>query len=473
MSSQLNSSEAISRSGSGSADNGDSLSTPGSVNTNPFRVFKSREYSLYFGGQLLSQVGTWMQQIALSWLTYKLTNSALMLAIVSVASQLPSLLVMPFAGVLSDRFNRHRIIILTQTCAMLQAGALAYLTLSHHLQIWHLIALSIIMGVINAFDMPVRSAFVMDMVKSRHDRPAAIAMNSSLMNVSRLLGPAIAGFVVAAVGEGVCFAINAASYLAVITALMFIHGNFEPKLKESTASVIEELKDGLKYAARTAPIRAPILLLALFGFGGMAYATLLPVFVKSIGGDANTLGYLSSASAVGSIVGTAILATRKSVLGLGKLALTSSFIYATALFAFGFAHSLLVALPILAVLGATMMLQMGCCNTILQAVVDDDKRGRVMSLFTMAFMGTVPLGSLLAGAISTHFGFQSMLFACATYCMLVAIIFARQIPRLKRETRPIYIERGLIQAEATVEEQIERGVMRAEEDVEIATKPAA
>ncbi|CAN5709928.1 hypothetical protein BH10CYA1_BH10CYA1_06300 [soil metagenome] len=264
---------------------------------------------------------------------------------------------------LSDRFNRHRIIVLTQVFAMLQAGALAYLTLSHQLQIWHLIALGVMMGVINAFDMPVRSAFVMDMVKRKKDMPAAIAMNSTLMNVSRLLGPAIAGFVVAAVGEGICFLINAVSYIAVITALMFIHGNFEPKVKLVDTSVINELKEGLQYTARIAPIRAPILLLALFGFGGMAYAMLLPVFVKSIGGNANTLGYLSSASAVGSIVGTAILATRKSVLGMGKLALTSSFVYTIALFAFGFAHSLLFAIPILAVLGATMMLQMGCCNT--------------------------------------------------------------------------------------------------------------
>ncbi|MBS1953969.1 MAG: MFS transporter [Cyanobacteria bacterium SZAS-4] len=425
---------------------------------NPFRVFKNREYSLYFGGQLVSQVGTWMQQIALSWLTYKLTNSALMLAVVGVSSQLPSLFVMPFAGVLSDRFNRHRIIVLTQACAMLQAGTLAYLTLSHQLQIWHLIALGVLMGLINAFDMPVRSAFVMDMVKRKKDMPAAIAMNSSLMNVSRLLGPAVAGFVVAAVGEGICFLINAVSYVAVITALLFIHGDFEPKAKEVATGVINELKEGLQYTARTAPIRAPILLLALFGFGGMAYAMLLPVFVKSIGGDANTLGYLSSASAVGSIVGTAILATRKSVLGLGKLALTSSFVYALALFAFGFAHSLLFALPILAVLGATMMLQMGCCNTILQAVVEDDKRGRVMSLFTMAFMGTVPLGSLAAGAIANHFGFQTMLFSCATYCLMVATIFAKQMPRLRRETKPIYVERGLLEAE---------------EDVELVTKPAA
>ncbi|RTL45121.1 MAG: MFS transporter [Candidatus Melainabacteria bacterium] len=445
------------------------FSDAGHDSSNPFRVFRSRDYSLYFGGQLLSQVGTWMQQIALSWLTYKLTNSALMLATVTVAGQLPSLLVMPFAGVFSDRFNRHRIIIFTQLSAMLQAGTLAYLTLSHQLQIWHLIALSVLMGVINAFDMPVRSAFVMDMVQRKEDRPAAIAMNSSLMNVSRLLGPAIAGFVVAALGEGMCFAINAASYVAVISALLFIHGNFEPK-QRSGLGVVAELKDGFIYAARTAPIRAPILLLALFGFGGMAYSTLLPVFVKNIGGDANTLGYLSSASAIGSIVGTAILATRKNVVGLGKLALISSYIYGAALFAFAFANSLLLALPVLAVLGATMMLQMGCCNTILQSIVDDDRRGRVMSLFTMAYMGTIPLGSLAAGVIATHFGFHSMLFACSAYCLLVAIVFTKQMPRLRRESRPIYVARGLLKEE---EQKLGQGILQTEEDIELATKPAA
>jgi MFS family permease len=214
----------------------------------------------------------------------------------------------------------------------------------------------------------------------------------------------------------------------------------------------------LAYTARTAPIRSPILLLALFGFGGMAYSMLLPVFVKQIGGNANTLGYLSSASAVGSIAGAAFLATRKSVLGLGRLALASSFVYAVFLFAFGYANNLYVALPLLAVLGATMMLQMGCCNTILQAVVEDDKRGRVMSLFSMAFMGTVPLGSLVAGAIVSHLGFQRMIWICAVYCMIIACVFLKQMPRLKRETRPVYLERGLLEAQL---------------EIKLETKPAA
>jgi MFS family permease len=427
------------------------MAPPTIGNTNPFRVFGNREYSLYFGGQLVSQVGTWMQQIALSWLTYKLTSSPLLLAVVGASSQLPSLLIMPFAGVLADRFNRHRIVVLTQVFAMCQAGMLAYLTLTHQIQIWYLIALGLMMGVVNAFDMPSRSAFVYGMIKRKEDLPAAIAMNASLMNLSRLLGPALAGFVVASLGEGMCFLLNATSYLAVIAALMFIHGDFEPKRQSTNNGVVRELIDGFQYALKTTPISATILLLALFGFGGMAYAMLLPVFVKEIGGDATTLGYLSSASALGSIVGTVILATRKSVLGMGRWIITSSFIYALALFAFGFSHNIWMALPILAVLGGAMMLQMGCCNTIVQSVVDEDKRGRVMSFFTMAFLGTIPLGSLVAGALAGHFGFHAMIFCCAGYCLIVTIILVTQMPRLRREGKPVYIERGLLEAEEETE----------------------
>jgi MFS family permease len=425
---------------------------------NPLRVLAGRNYALYFGGQLVSQVGTWMQQIALSWLTYKLTASPLMLAIVGVSSQLPALLVMPFAGVLSDRFNRHRILLMTQCAALLQAATLATLTLTHQLQVWHLVALGLVMGVITAFDMPVRSAFVSTLVEKREDLPAAIAMNSSLMNISRLLGPALAGFVVAAFGEGFCFALNATSYVAVLAALLLIRGDFRPKPRAQPGNVLQELKEGVRYAFGIVPIRAPILLLALFGFGGMAYATLLPVFVTDIGGDANTLGYLSSASAAGSILGTVVVATRPSVIGMGRLAIAACFVYACGLFVFGFAHSLATALPVLLVLGAAQMLQLGCCNTILQSVVEEEKRGRVMSLFTTAFMATVPLGALTAGSIATHFGFATMVYCCAAWCALVALTFAHQMPRLARETRRVYVQRGLLEAE---------------EELELATKPAA
>ena len=237
-----------------------------------------------------------------------------------------------------------------------------------------------------------------------------------------------------------------------------IRGDFAPRSRGPQRGVLEELAEGLRYAASVTPIRAPILLLALFGFGGMAYATLLPVFVKDIGGDANTLGFLSSASAAGSILGTAVVATRKSVIGMGRLAVAACFAYAAFLFVFAFAGTLATALPVLVVLGAAMMLQLGCCNTILQSVVDEDKRGRVMSLFTMAFMATVPLGALAAGAIASHYGFRAMLFACAGWVSLVALAFVQQMPRLRRETRAVYLRRGILEAE---------------EELDLATKPAA
>ena len=374
-----------------------------SESANPFRVFASRNYSLYFGGQLVSQVGTWMQQIALSWLTYKMTNSAMMLALVAVSSQLPALVVMPFAGVLSDRFNRHRILLLTQLAALVQATVLAALALAGHLQVWHLVALGLLMGVITAFDMPVRSAFVSGLAARRDDLPAAIAMNSSLMNVSRLLGPALAGFVVAAFGEGICFAINAASYVAVLAALLSIRGNFAPPPRTQQRTVFAELAEGLRYAASVTPIRAPILLLALFGFGGMAYASLMPVFVTDIGGNANTLGYLSSAAALGSVFGTAVVATRKSVIGMGRIAIGACVVYGFGLLAFSFAGSLASALPVLVLLGGAQMLQLGCCNTILQTVVEEDKRGRVMS-FYLINRATIPIGTLLVGGLAHYFG---------------------------------------------------------------------
>lgn len=425
-------------------------SAPKKDSTNPLRIFKNRDYALYFGGQLISQVGTWMQQIALSWLTYKLTSSAVLLAVVGASGQIPSLIFMPFAGVIADRFNRHRIVLLTQVAAMLQAGIRAYLTLTNQIHIWYLIALGLAMGVINAFDMPVRSAFVYDMVKTKEDLPAAVAMNASLMNSSRLLGPAIAGFVVAAFGEGVCFSLNSLSYIAVIGSLLFIRGNFAAT-KTPKANVFTELKEGFSYAMNTSPIRAIILYLAAFGFGGMAYAMLLPVFVTEIGGNADTLGYLSAASALGSTLGTIILATRKRVVGMGNWIVASSFVYALAIFGFGLTHSLWPAMFALCVLGAAMMLQMGCCNTILQSLVDQDKRGRVMSLFTMAFMGTVPLGSLLAGAISNQFGFHNMINSCGAYCLVVAATFTYLLPRLREEGRGPYIQRGLLEAEEKLE----------------------
>lgn len=419
-------------------------------NSGMFAIFRNRSYALYFGGQFVSLVGTWMQQVALAWFTYTLTNSPLMLAVVGASSQLPSLLVMPFAGVFADRLDRKKVIITTAVLSMIEASILAFLTLSHQIQVWHLIGLGLFAGVINAFDMPTRSAYVYDLVERPEDLPSAIAMNSTLMNITRLIGPALAGFVVAMLGTGMCFLINALSYIGVLWALLAIKS--ETKAKTSVAkSVMKELQEGFNYVRNSAPVRALIMHLGIFGIGGMAYAMLLPVYVKHIGGDSNTLGYLMSASAIGSLCGTLFLASRKSVLGLGRWIVASSFGYSLFLMVFAFTTSFWAALLVLPMIGACMMLQMASINTILQTIVDEDKRGRTMSLFTMAFMGAAPIGSLAAGAIADRIGLPYTLLGCGIYCFIVSCIFAAQMPRLREATRPIYIEKGILVAEEEAE----------------------
>lgn len=415
-----------------------------------FSVFSHRRYSLYFGGQLVSLIGTWMQQVALSWLVFSVTKSPFWLAVVGVAGQLPSLLIMPFAGVFADRFNRHKIILATQLLMMVQAGALALLTLTHNVHVSYLFALSLFGGVLNAFDLPTRSAFVVGLVENKEDLPQAIAMNSTLMNVTRLIGPALAGFIVAAAGEGFCFLLNALSYIAVIGALLMIKGNFEPEKRERNG-LISELKEGLSYTWNTLPVRALILLLGAMGMGGMAYALLLPVFVKHIGGDANTLGYLMSASATGSLVGTVMLAKRGKVVGLGRWIVIAAYLFAGSLFALSFAHNFVFAVVALFFVGASMMVLMSASSTILQSIIDENKRGRVMSFFTMAFMGTAPIGSLICGTIADRIGFNATILGCSIYCLLIAIVFSVKMPMLRAATRPLYIEKGLIEVDDPTE----------------------
>ncbi len=435
----------------------------GSEKSGIFAIFKNRNYALYFGGQFISLVGTWMQMVALSWFTFTLTNSPLLLAIVGASSQLPSLVVMPFAGVFADRLDRKKVIVVVQILAMIQASILAFLTISSQVQVWHLIALGVFAGVVNAFDMPTRSAFVYDLVDKKEDLPAAIAMNSTLMNVTRLIGPALAGFIVAALGTGMCFLINAVSYIAVIWALLLIKP--EPKSAAISASktvsksdphtedssIFRELKAGLDYVANTRSVRQLIVHLGLFGVGGMAYAMLLPVFVHKIGGDSNTLGYLMSGSAIGSLVATILLASRKSVVGLGRWITISSFAYSLLLIGFSFVSSFWPAVFVLAAIGGCMMLQMASINTILQTIVEEDKRGRVMSLFTMAFMGAAPIGSLGAGALADKIGLSNTILGCGIYCLIVSFMFYRALPQWRKETRPIYVEKGLLIAEEEAE----------------------
>ncbi|PZM81303.1 MAG: MFS transporter [Candidatus Melainabacteria bacterium] len=453
--------------------------TEGKVSSGIFSIFRNKNYALYFGGQFISLVGTWMQMVALSWFTYTLTNSPFLLAIVGASSQLPSLVVMPFAGVFADRLDRKKVIVIVQCLAMFEASLLAFLTLTNQVQVWHLIALGVFAGVISAFDMPTRSAFVFDLVDNKEDLPAAIAMNSTLMNGTRLIGPALAGFIVASVGTGMCFLINALSYIAVIWALLLIKNkssdaiengkNASLKSAKDTQrdakdnlndaslsagkerSIISELKVGFDYVAKTRAVRQLIVHLGVFGIGGMAYAMLLPVFVREIHGDSNTLGYLMSGSAVGSLCATLLLASRKSVVGLSRWITVSSFAFSFFLIAFSFVNSFWPAIFVLAAIGACMMLQMASINTILQTIVEEDKRGRVMSLFTMAFMGAAPIGSLGAGALANKIGLSHTLLLCGIYCLCVSIVFYRALPKWRKETRPIYIEKGLLIAEEEAE----------------------
>ena len=368
------------------------------------RAFKHRNYRLFFSGQGISLIGTWMQQIALGWLVYRLTDSAFLLGLVSFSSQIPTFLLASFAGVLADRYDKHKIIIITQIMAMIQASMLAILTLTDSIHVWHVISLAVFIGVINAFDMPTRQTFIIDLVEDKNDLPNAIALNSSMFNAARLIGPTVAGILISLFGEGICFLINAISYIAVISALLSMR--IKPSIKElKKEKVLKGLKEGIKYAYNFIPIRTLLILIGIANLAGMPYTVLMPVFAKDIlHGDANTLGYLLGAVGVGAFVGAMYLASRKSVIGLGKWISIAGAIFSIGLILFSFSTSLLFSLPLMVLAGFGMMMTMASSNTLIHTLVDDDKRGRIMSLYVMAFMGTAPFGSLIAGALSNEIG---------------------------------------------------------------------
>jgi MFS family permease len=409
-----------------------------------FRALRHRNFRLFFAGQGISLIGTWMQQIAMIWLVYRLTNSAFLLGIVGFASQMPTFILSPFAGVLADRMNRHRIIIITQTLAMIQASALAFLTLTETISVAHIIPLSILLGFINAFDIPVRQSFIHEMIENKEDLGNAIALNSSMFNSARLIGPSIAGLVIAAIGEGLCFLLNAISFVAVIIALLAMRLPPRTEVKKKQA-VMQGFKEGFAYAFRFAPIKYILLLLALVSVMGMPYAVLMPIFAKDIlHGGPHTLGFLMGAAGVGALTGSVYLASRKSVLGLGKLIPIAASLFGCGLIAFSFSHIEWLSMSLLFVIGFGMMVQMASSNTILQTITDDDKRGRIMSLYTMAFMGMAPFGSLLAGTLASKIGAPHTLFFSGAACILGAIIFARKLPIVREKIRPIYMKIGII-----------------------------
>ena len=414
------------------------------------RALANPNLRLYFAGQVVSMIGTWMQQMALSWLIYRLTNSTYMLGLVAFASQAPSFLLTPFAGIVADKVNRKKLVIVTQTLAMVQAGLLAFLAFSHQPAIWQLIALGAFSGLINAFDLPTRQTFLVDMLRSREEVANAIAINSSITTLTRLIGPAFAGIFIAWAGEAMCFVVNAVSYIAVIAALCFVQ--VKPKAAAQAASpqsALVLLKEGFVYAFSFTPIRALLGLVACISLFVMPYTVLMTAFARDVfHGDATTLGILTAASGVGSLAAALYLATRKGVLGLGKWIVASCAMFGLGLVLFGFCHSLWLAVPALVLVGFGSMILLAASNTVLQTLVDEDKRGRVMSIYMMCFMGLAPFGSMAAGALSAHFGLGNTVIACGIVSILLAVAFAARLKVIREHARPVYIERGILNAEA-------------------------
>jgi MFS family permease len=409
------------------------------------RALRHRNYRLFFAGQTVSLIGTWMTRIATSWLVYRLTRSALLLGLVGFAGQIPSFLMAPLAGVLVDRWNRHRLLIVTQVLAMVQSAALAVLALTGVINIWHVLLLSLFQGGINAFDMPARQAFVVEMVEKREDLPNAIALNSSMVNAARLLGPSIGGVLIAAVGEGWCFAFDAASYIAVIASLLLMRVAPRPRLAAREVRMLAELREGWAYVAGSPAIRSILLLLALVSLVGMPYTVLMPVMASTVlHGGSNTLGFLMAASGVGALAGAVFLANRRTVLGLGKVIPTMAGLFGVGLIGFSLSRSLGLSLLLLVVTGLGFMVQMAASNTLLQTLVEDDKRGRVMSFYTMAFMGTTPFGSLLAGSLAHRIGAPHTLLLGGLGCVVAALWFAWLLPGLREGVRPLYIRLGIL-----------------------------
>jgi len=409
-----------------------------------FRALSHRNYRLFFGGQSISLIGTWLQLTAVSWLVYRLTDSSFLLGLVGFSSRIPTFVLASLAGVLVDRWNRHRLLVATQVFSLIQALILAILVLTGTIAIWHIIVLTLFLGIVNAFDIPVRQSFIVEMIERREDLGNAIALNSSMVNGARLLGPSVAGTLIALMGEGFCFLLNALSFVAVIAALLAMR--ITPKTRATQKTPLwQGLKEGYRYAFGFFPIRSLLLLLALVSFMAMPYTVLMPVFAgRILHGGPETLGFLLGATGVGALAGTLFLASRKSVLGLGRIIVIGSFLFGMGLIGFSFSRVFWLSAVMMVVTGFGMMIQMTSTNTVLQTIVDEDKRGRVMSFYTMAFMGMVPFGSLFAGSLASAIGTPETTMVGGISCILGSLLFARKLPAFRETVRPIYMERGIL-----------------------------
>ncbi len=407
-------------------------------------ALRSKNYRLFFAGQGISLIGTWMTQLATIWLVYNLTNSPLMLGVVGFSSQIPSFFLAPFGGVFVDRFSRYRTLIATQVLAMIQSLTLAVLALTGMIQVWHIIVLSLCQGFINALDAPARQAFVPELVEHREDLANAIAINSTMINGARLIGPAIGGLLIARVGTGYCFLIDGLSYIAVIAALLAM--KVKPwKNVVSDGNPLQKVKEGFVYAFSFPPIRSILLLSTLVSLMGLQNTILVPVIAEQVlKGGAETLGFLMAASGVGALTGGIYLATRQTIFGIGNLIAFAPGILGTGLIAFSLSRFLPLSLFTMLFVGLGTILQIAASNTFLQTIVEDDKRGRLMSLYTMSFLGMIPVGNLLGGILASHIGATNTLIIDGIACILGSIVFSRQLPALRQIMRPIYEKKGIV-----------------------------
>ncbi len=421
-----------------------------------WRALRHRNFRLYFGGQGISVIGTWMTRVATSWLVYRLTKSPVLLGTVSFAGQIPTFLLAPFAGVAVDRIDRRTLLVWTQTLAMLQSFALAVLTLSHRINIAEVLALSALQGLINAFDMPGRQSFMIKMVEDKADLSNAIAINSSMVNVARLIGPSLAGVVIAVSNEGWCFTVDGISYIAVIASLLMMRVPRDTR-ELARASTISQLREGWAYVTHFAPIRDILMLFALVSLMGWPFMVLMPIFaVQVLHGGPNTLGFLMGAVGVGSLISALTLVVRRSVRGLTKMIPIAAAAFGVGLICFGLSHTLWLSMPLMLLTGFGMMQGLTASNTILQTLVDEHMRGRVMSYYTMAFVGMAPFGSLLAGALAHVIGAPRTVMLNGIACILGSLWFWSQLKSIRREMRPIYERLGILpQANLVAEESAE------------------
>ena len=402
------------------------------------RALGYRNFQLFFGGQLISLIGTWMQSVSQAWLVYRLTGSSALLGAVGFAGQIPVFVLSAVGGIVADRYSRRHIVIATQTASMLLAFALAALTLSGSIRIWHIFVLSALLGTANSFDIPARQSFIVEMVGKR-DLMNAIALNSSMFNASRVVGPAIAGLLVAGIGEGWCFFVNGVSFLAVIAGLLLM----DVKRREAAvqpASPISRVVEGFRFVIRNPPVHAILILLGIVSVTGMPYTVLMPIFADRIlHGGAKALGGLSAVAGVGALAGALLLASRRDVHGLGRWVAVSALGFGACLTAFAASRQLWLSGAILVPTGFFIMIEMGSSNTLIQSMVPDRLRGRVMSVYSMMFMGMAPIGSLIAGAAAARFGAPATVAAAGAVCMAAAAVFWTRLPKIRTGVRNLIV----------------------------------